>query len=193
MLLLYMSLIDDEGDKELFEEIYYSYRKQMMSVAVSFLENQDDAEDAVHDVFYRIASKHIGIIREIETEDDRRNYLLKATKNTAINMLRRKNRKDLSLDTVIENGQDNSKDYSDDSFLDTVCNKIEYEKLVEAIKHLNDSYRIALYYHFVVRMTAQDIADYLNCSLSTVKKQLVRGKKQLLQELEIAETEINCQ
>ncbi len=55
MLLIYMSFIDDESHRRLFEEIYLSYRKQMFLVARTVLKNDSDAEDIVHDVFLRIA------------------------------------------------------------------------------------------------------------------------------------------
>lgn len=55
MLALYMSFIDDEAHRRLFEEIYLNYRKQMLLVARSVLGNDSDAEDIVHDVFLKIA------------------------------------------------------------------------------------------------------------------------------------------
>ena len=51
MLILYMSFIDDEIHRRLFEKIYMTYRKQMFLVARAVLSNDSDAEDAVHDVF----------------------------------------------------------------------------------------------------------------------------------------------
>lgn len=83
MLLIYMSFIDDESHRRLFEEIYLSYRKQMFLVARTVLKNDSDAEDIVHDVFLRIAKKYMAKISTIENETDLRNYLLKATKNAA--------------------------------------------------------------------------------------------------------------
>ena len=49
MLALYMSFIDDESQRRLFEEIYLNYRKQMLLVARSVLGSDTDAEDVVHD------------------------------------------------------------------------------------------------------------------------------------------------
>ena len=79
MLLIYMSFIDDESHRRLFEEIYLSYRKQMFLVARTVLKNDSDAEDIVHDVFLRIAKKYMAKISTIENETDLRNYLLKAS------------------------------------------------------------------------------------------------------------------
>ena len=58
MLALFLTYLDDENDKILFEEMFYSYRKQMLSFSISILKNKDDAEDAVHNVFLHIAQKN---------------------------------------------------------------------------------------------------------------------------------------
>lgn len=55
MIAMYMSFIDSEDDREKFEIIYHEYRKRMVSVAYSILHNNEDAEDAVHETFIRIA------------------------------------------------------------------------------------------------------------------------------------------
>lgn len=183
MLLFYLSLIESDSDKELFERIYNDYGKQMLRVALKVLRNQDDAEDAVHEVFCRIASKHIEIIRNMANEEERRNYLLKSAQNTAINMVSRKRRSEVSFNALYERDLSDTKDFSDEAFVNKVYSKMEYEKFRACLKELKQSYRDALYYHFVQGMSAPDMAEYLNCPLSTVKKQLVRGKKQLLHDL----------
>lgn len=91
MLVLYLTYIDDENDKKRFEKLYYAYRKQMAILALSIVKNETDAEDVVHDVFMNIAIRHMNTVNGIEDEEDRRNYLLKATKNTALNWMKKRN------------------------------------------------------------------------------------------------------
>ena len=55
MLALYLAYLDDDNDKRLFEDMFISYRKQMVTLAVTIFGNTDDAQDAVSDVFLRIA------------------------------------------------------------------------------------------------------------------------------------------
>ena len=102
MLSLYLAYLDDVNDKKLFEEIYYSYRKQMVTFAITLLGNEDDAQDAVGDVFLRIAQKNWDTVRAIENKSDLRNYLLKATKNTSLNKIKGKKKENVSLDSVTE-------------------------------------------------------------------------------------------
>ena len=192
MLALYLAYLDDKNDKELFKNIYYSYRKQMVSVAIPILKNDEDAEDVVEDVFLRIAQKYFDIIRSIENETDLRNYLLKATKNTAINELKSKKKDNMSLDTVSEYNIDEIKELSDSTFIEVLCNKIDYDQILDAIKNLSEKYRYMLYYHFVMELTVPQTAKILNQSVPTTKKQIVRGKKMLLNLLNIEGVEDNA-
>ena len=180
MLTLYLAYLDDVNDKKLFEEIYYSYRKQMVTFAITLLGNEDDAQDAVGDVFLRIAQKNWDTVRAIENKSDLRNYLLKATKNTSLNKIKGKKKENVSLDSVTEYDIAGIKNMSDDTFLEVICSKFEYDKVVEAIHSLNEKYRYAMYCYYVMEMTASQTAISLNQKLSATKQQLVRGKKMLL-------------
>lgn len=181
MLTLYLTLLDDEEDKNLFENLYYSYRKQMITVAQSVLQDSSDAEDAVHEVFLRIAVKYMDMIRSIREERDLRNYLLKATKNTALNILQKKKRE--NSHTVIRECPDDIEDIADDDFVETICERMEYEKVVAAIQQLREPYREALYYHFVMELSVPETAKLLNQTKAATKKQLLRGKKMLMKLL----------
>ena len=43
MLALYLAYLDDDKDKELFEEIFNSHKNQMVTLAFSMLDNKNDA------------------------------------------------------------------------------------------------------------------------------------------------------
>lgn len=133
MLLIYMSFIDDESHRRLFEEIYLSYRKQMFLVARTVLKNDSDAEDIVHDVFLRIAKKYMAKISTIENETDLRNYLLKATKNAALDHLRKHRHERVRTKEENETDVPDSEEMPDDAFVEKIHNRIEYKKIVSAI------------------------------------------------------------
>lgn len=187
MLQIYLNLIEDEGHRVEFEVIYKTYRKQMMMLAMSLLHNDADAEDVVHDVFYRIATRHMAFIRSLKKTEDVRNYLLKATKNTALNELKRKGRSCVPLDLIQERELDGGGNLSDDAFLDLICSRADYDKVVRAMLSLDEPYREILYYHFVLDLTVPEAAKHLGRKTATAKKQLVRGKKMLLSILGVEE------
>lgn len=175
MLLLNVA---DEDDEKFLEKIFYSYRKQMLYLAYSYLHNKEDAEDIVHDVFLFVACRHISLIKSFKSENDVRNYLLKATKNKAIDKMRSKKSEIIRTEHLCD------EICSDDNFLENLSLKIEYENILKAINGLDDVYRDALYYHFVLEMSVKEVADFLCQSVSATKQQLVRGKKLLLSNLE---------
>lgn len=181
MLTLYLTYIDEETNRNTFEEIYFSYRKQMVLMALSVVHNHTDAEDVVHEVFLKIATKHISTISAMSNKRDVRNYLLTATKHTALNFLRKS-----SGITYIEPEVEYKMAFSvkQDDFVEHICQQIEYEQVLVAIKQLDDKYRDVLYYHFVLELPVSKVADLLHQTVSTTKKQLVRGKKKLLNLLE---------
>lgn len=185
MLSFYLTAIADVDEKITFEKIYYNYRKQMIYVALSILENNNDAEDAVHTVFCKIAEKHMKTVKNINNEQDLRSYLLKAVKNTALNM-KRDNKTTVSLEEVCD-----VSDGSDNDFLDEICSKATYSELLNAIKNLSKTYSDVLYLHFVLEMKVNDIAEFLNRNKDTVKKQLVRGKKLLIESISVKRGEEN--
>jgi len=182
MLVFCSAYIDNFDDKKLFEKIFYSYRKQMIYLAFKYVHNQDDAEDIVHDVFLNIAQRHMSVIRSIKNDIDMRNYLLKATKNTALNKINKKKKDNVSIDSVADFSHEN---ISDNEFIERICKENEYRQVISAIESMDEIYRNSLYYHFVLEIPINEVAKMLNQSISATKKQLVRGKKMLLALLEV--------
>ena len=174
MLAFYMTLIDNGQNKSKFEQLYYKYRDRMMYVALSVLHNNEDAEDAVHNTFVAIAKNmdSIGEVVSVQTLS----YVLKATKNTSINMLN-KNYRHESVNI------ENIDDIADEEFFTSLNVKERYNEVVNAIVNLDEKYRDVLFYHYVSDMPVSKVADLLGRKVSTVKQQLVRGKKILLENL----------
>lgn len=55
IMLIYMMMLETPEEKSLFEQIYLEYRGLMFHVAYEILHNEQDAEDAVHQAFVKIA------------------------------------------------------------------------------------------------------------------------------------------
>lgn len=177
MLALYMSFIDDDDDRAKFEILYYKYRSRMISTAFAVLKNKEDAEDAVHDTFIKIA-RNMRAIGETDTTETL-SYVLKATKNTAINFSKKNGirNKHIQFEDV--------ENMTDEQFLDKLRIQERYEEVIEAISSLDDTYNDVLFYHFVAGMEIKEIADLLGRKSSTVHQQIVRGKRKLFEILDI--------
>ena len=171
-MLIYLYLIDTPEEKEKFETIYYLYRLKMYYVANKILHDKYEAEDAVQSAF-------ISIARNISKIDDAASgrtqaYVTIAARNCAYN-------------TVRENAANVEIRYYDtinaelDDTLDNICTSETYDKIVGIINGFNDIYRDVLYLYYVEEYSAAETAKMLNRKRSTVKKQIIRGKKLLLE------------
>ena len=178
MLYLYLAYIDSEEDKLLFEKIFNDHKGKMFSLAKSVLHNDFDAEDCVSSVFLKVASQYWSSILRIENDEDIRNYLLKATKNTALNLKRSEKKEVLSFQEPLLDPDDPQ--LTDDAFFNQIVDKMEYEIAIQGLQSMDPKYRDALYFHLVVGLSVQETAKILEQSMSATKQQLVRGKKMLL-------------
>ena len=172
MLFLYTALIDDEKDQLRFEEIYYGYRKQMLLVAQRILHDPIEAEDAVQTALLGIAKQ----IKSISSNNPQivRAYVLTAAKNSALNLLPKKQQQnDLISITDI--------DIADETNLfEQIAASQDYELLFTAIKKIPSIYRDVLMLKYVQELSMKEIATLLGRKVSTVHQQLTRGKKLLI-------------
>ena len=172
MLLLYTAMIDDTQDQLRFEDIYYSYRKQMLLVAQRILHDPMEAEDAVQTAFLGIARQ----IKRIPAGNPQivRAYVLTAAKNAALNMLPKRQQQNelLSISEF---------DIADDhNLFDQIASSQDYELLFKAIRKLPAIYREVLMLKYVQGLTMKEIAALLDRKAATVHQQITRGKKLLI-------------
>lgn len=164
-MFIYLMMIDSPESQSKFEEIYCKYRGLMYHVAFGILNNEQDAEDAVHNAFVNIA-RHI---REIDTAvcPKTQNYVVTIVENRAIDLYRANQRR--------KNVQ-----YMDEIAGISVEDHPE-RGLANCILKLPPRYRqvIMLKYHH--GFSCKEIAKQLNLSEANAIKLDQRAKKKLLQ------------
>lgn len=89
-MILYLQMIEAPVERSKFEQVYLQYKRMMYAAAFSILGNIQDAEDAVHHAFVKIA-ENISKISEPECPKTR-SYVVTIVENTAINIYRKKKR-----------------------------------------------------------------------------------------------------
>lgn len=85
-MILYLLMIDSAEDQSKFEKIYLEYRGLMYHLAYEILHNRQDAEDAVHQAFVKIA-ENIEII-DVSIPSKLRGLVVTIVENKAIDMQR---------------------------------------------------------------------------------------------------------
>lgn len=168
MLSLFLALIDDLSDQELFINILDRYEKQMWYVANKVLNDTYYAEDAVQNSLLRI-SINIRTLRNLN-DNQTRNYVLTAAKNAALDIIKKNNKLetvpiDLSLNLKNEIGSSEIDSYSNENYVIYILNK------------LPQKYRDVMYMHFVLGMSEQEVAKSLGITINNVRQQIYRGRK----------------
>lgn len=174
MLILYLSMIENEQDKSFFEELYQEYRYTMLGVAFNYLKDIQLAEDAVHDAFLKIL-QHLDKIRYFECNKTR-TYFVLIVKNIAIDMLRRQKHLEPaaledfadSLETI-QPGPDETAESAEGEDI-----------LMKALKAVPRPYLDVLSLRMVYGFDNSQIARLLNIPETTVRVHLYRGRKKLM-------------
>ena len=155
-----------------FERLFKDNYPHMYRMAFSLVENADDAKDAVHQVFTQIwrGKPQIG-------EDSIRGYLLAATRNQCLHMLRsiqlqRKMEEELQRET------------------EEALNEEREELLQQLQQVINDSLteqdRRVLQLHYEDEMTYAETASVLGISASAVNKHITHSLAKIRTTLKIA-------
>lgn len=172
-MLIFSFSTDAKYEKVTFEKLYYSYRDMLYATALGIVKNPADAEDVLQNAFIKI-SKNLGCIKDVGSKSTAA-FLAVITKNSAYDFLRVRNKySEIPL-------YDTDLPVSDD-IIEQISLKTDYEKLVAIIKSIPSPYNEVLFLHFVYELSTKETAHILSRKTSTVKQQLVRGKKLLLEK-----------
>ncbi|MDE6673091.1 MAG: sigma-70 family RNA polymerase sigma factor [Ruminococcus sp.] len=176
MINIYLSVLDTAEDKAEFEDLYIKYKQRMYAVAYKILNNVEDAEDAVHDTFIKIAD-NFEMIKKFSCQE-LQSYIVIIVRNTSINIYR-KNQKNSEYLTRLD---DNQITINVDFF-----ENIDRDELIKAISNLPLIYKDILFLHYFRKYTTKEISEMLAISVDAVWKRIERAKKLLKEKLEKGE------
>lgn len=90
-MLIYLQMLETEEERSRFEQLYRRYARLMFHVAFQILQNQQDAEDAVHQAFLSIL-KNFEKISQVECPKTR-SLLVIIVERKSIDLLRARSRR----------------------------------------------------------------------------------------------------
>lgn len=162
-MLVYIQMIDAPEEKDKFERLYLKYRDLMFYIANKILQNQQDAEDAVHAAFLSIAEN----VEKVSTPDcpKTKGYIVTITENKAIDLYRKKKRHPKAL--LLE---------------ETAGLEVSYEgshAIAHCLARLSSRDRDILMLRYRYGYTAREIAKMLNLSEANANKRIQRAKERL--------------
>ncbi len=170
-MILFLSMLDSEEDKDKFTRIYEKYRYFLWYLANERLHDAYLAEDAVQEAFLAL-TRHLDKVDEIESTATR-NFLATIVKSKAVDMIRRK--KGVSEEVYEESI---AGEISED-VLDIYLIKDNYDRILQAIAELDEIYRVVFEYKYLHGLTDREIADVLDVTPKVVNVRIFRARKKL--------------
>ncbi len=170
MIASIFSTIEDNVQRNELEEFYKENLNIFLNIAYFNLHNKSDAEDAVQEVFRRIAEKP-GNFFAVPLQD-RIKYAVIIVRNVSVEMFNKRNK--TSFEEITEKS---SYDENQPSLEDSIIGKISSEKLKSFIKTLPTLQRDVLTLRCMIGLSTADTAEALNISQSSVKERLRLARK----------------
>lgn len=162
------------GDRKAFQQLYQLYAKKVYNTALSYAQDEQDAEEITQDVFskiFRSAGKFKG-------DSALSSWIYRITINTSLNLI--KKRKRFSFLTFGDQ-QVEETDFEHPGIL--LENKEAAKTLFKVIDGLPDNQKTAFILSFVEELPRQEVADIMGVSLKAIESLLQRAKKNLRTKL----------
>ena len=166
-MLVYLLMIDTEEKRIRFEDLYRKYRALMFHIANNILNNENDAEDAVHHAFVAIIN-HFEKISEIDCPKTRA-FVVTIVERKAIDIYRSKNRKSaLPFEEYINVPSE-----------DLIHSAVERSEIAAAIASLPTKYRELIMLKYDSGYSDKEISAMMEMSVENVGRTIRRAKEKL--------------
>lgn len=167
------------GDVKAFEELIAAYQKQIYNIAYRLIGNYHDASDMTQETIIKIFRSIGGYRGEAAFST----WIYRITVNTCRDELnRRQRKKETSYDSDDGEVFVEIPDYS--SIPENIIEKQRIRQyLEELILSLSPEYRIVMVLREQNGFSYQEISDYLNLSIGTVKSRINRARRSLQRKI----------
>lgn len=166
MLFMYLALLQNPEDEQLFETFYNKFYNIIYYIAKDHLHTKEAAEDCAHEVLMYFAKEFHNIPHDF---DDKKlcNFIKIVTKNMAIDMYRKEKK---HLFHVVDTDIDDFYNISTKEF-----DIVDEITLKEAFDKMPEDYRFICYLKYYYNMSGEEIAKMLNISKPLVRKRCMLG------------------
>jgi RNA polymerase sigma-70 factor, ECF subfamily len=172
------SIIDSTGKYTDFEIEVLKHSAALKSFALKMTNDDDDAEDLVQDTLL----KAFRFFDKFEKGTNSKAWLFQIMKNSFINNYRKTSREPNKVDyedvqnfyETIKADEVKSKHSENDAFSDVLDDDI-----ANALAILPDDFRTIVFLSDIEGYTYEEISDFMDCPIGTVRSRLHRARKML--------------
>ena len=174
-----------KGNQNAFEELVYRYDRSVLSIAIKYANNEDDAKDLYQEVFIRVYRG----LKNFRFQSEFSTWLFRITTNVCLTY---KSRSKEHLKVSID------KDYDDEENEFSTKKELVYDGLSPeeissganlgeivnaAVESLSPKQKMTFVLKHYEGYKIREIAEMLNCKEGTVKKYLFDATKNLQKKL----------
>lgn len=173
------------GDQLAFEQLVYRYDRQVINIAMSFRNNEDDAKDIYQEVFIRVYRG----LKNFQFKSEFSTWLFRITTNVCITHKERKEKNmDKSLDEELNSNEEDIRTRGDliesEISLARETESNENQKYInKALEQLPDQQKMAFTLKYFDGYKIKEIAEMMQCAEGTVKRYLFNASQKMRNQL----------
>ena len=169
------------GNVLAFEQLVHTYDRQVLSLALSFMQNEEDARDIYQEVFIRVYKA----LPKFRMDSKFSTWLHRIVTNVCLtHRTRRKRHEHTSIDQETEGSRPLSETLADRSSTDSDTRNTEIKEHVQQAMHkLSPQQRLVFTLRHFEGCKLREIAVRMNCAEGTVKKYLFTATERLREQL----------
>lgn len=173
-----------KGNENAFEELVYRYDRSVLSIALKYTLDEDDAKDLYQEVFIRVYRG----LKNFRFESEFSTWIYRITTNVCLSY---KSRSKEHLRVSINNNDDDENEIGeareliyDGSSPEEMTSGADIREIVdEAVESLSPKQKMTFILNHYEGYKIREIAEMLNCKEGTVKKYLFEAIKNLRKKL----------
>jgi RNA polymerase sigma-70 factor (ECF subfamily) len=170
------------GDKAAFQQLYERFSARVYSTALSYAQQEQEAEEIVQDVFVNIFRK----AHQFQGKSAVSTWIYRIAVNASLNHIQSKKRHFLLR--AFESTEQSTKHpiHQQESFYHpgiALENKENAQLLYGVIQQLPKRQKTAFILSFIEELPRQEVADIMETSLKSIESLLQRSKKNLRRQL----------
>lgn len=168
-----------EGDQKAFTALMLKYRRSVYHLILKLIKSPADAEDLLIDSF----AKAFDHLDQYSEEFAFSTWLFRITSNTCIDFLRKKRIDQVSLENQESSLFDNLHFSTNSDPEKELIRSQRIDKLQHAVNSMDAIFSRVIILRYFKEYSYEEISEELDIPVATIKVQLHRAKKQLLNKL----------
>lgn len=175
-MIAFLNLIDMQGNKDKFTELYDLYKNLLYWIAFQKVNNPEDAEECVQETFFYVA-KNFDKIDDVNSNQTKC-YLSTIVTGFAIDIYNNSKKVEFVAN---DDGYDFNAE-SSNSFCNDQYDKIELLSVFDSV--LDEESKILFYLKYIYGYKSNEIAKLYNVNASYIRKKLQYSRAKLKKYLE---------